>query len=178
MTRKLSLLALALTLSACATQTPYRPAESRNDYGYRETQLTNDRYRVTFSGNSSTGADVTKDFALLRAGELTLQKGYDWFQLVDRKTDKDVNYQTIDTGFYDPPTTSVYQRCGLTRCSTYVYTTPGFGFSGGSATTTSTTAYTSELEIVMGKKPMPKSAEAYDARELVATLRRLMEPKR
>ena len=46
----------ALAVSACATATPYQPAAAGRFGGYAEQKLENDRYRVSFSGNSVTFA--------------------------------------------------------------------------------------------------------------------------
>jgi hypothetical protein len=163
--------ALAL-LAGCATQTNYQPAEKRGADGYTETKLTANRYRVTFVGNSATPSETVKDYALLRAAELTLQEGYDWFQIAHLDGDKKTNSTYFDGGTAFPAQTSVYQRCGLMSCDTYVASSPGFG--GGIGTVSHNTAYSSALEIVMGKRPMPKTADSYDARELASTLRRTM----
>lgn len=163
-----------LLLAACASQTPYKPASKADTYGYTETRLTGDHYRVAFSGNASTPADTTRDFALLRAAELTLQNGNDWFQLISRSTDKKTQTSGLDSGPDFVPQQTVYQRCGLLRCDTVVTTTPGYvgGFDSGTTTTSNT--YTSEVEIAMGKNPMPTTAESYDARQMVASLRRML----
>lgn len=166
---------LTLSLSGCATQTPYQPAEKRGAEGYTETKLGDTRYRITFTGNSTTPAETVKDYALLRAGELTLEKGSDWFQLVDSSNDKKVQTSTtVDSGLGIAPATEVYQRCGLLRCSTVVTTSPGYGSGFDVGTTTTSSSYTSSLEIVMGKKPMPNKVESYDARDLVTSLRGIM----
>lgn len=173
------LLLLTVLLTACATQTPYKPAAERGAEGYTETRLTNDRYRISFRGNSLTPADTVRDYALLRAAELTLQEGQDWFQLIDSDTDKNVRSSTsVDSGFISPPQTSVYQRCGLLACDTTVVTTPGYASGPDLATTTTTTSYTTTLDILIGKKPMPAKAESYDARQLAGNLRRLLQPQR
>ncbi|MGH8460103.1 MAG: CC0125/CC1285 family lipoprotein [Stenotrophobium sp.] len=176
MIRHAFLFATLLTLLAgCATQTPYQPAEKIGAEGYTETQLTANRYRVTFVGNAETPAETVKDYALLRAGELTLQKGYDWFQLANRDNDKKQGSTgTVDTGFGFPGQTSVYQSCGLLRCNTTVIDQPGFGADFGTVTTAENPSYSSSLEVVMGRNPMPDSVESYDARQLVTTLRARM----
>jgi len=167
--------ALLLTLSGCATQTAYQPAEKRGAEGYTETKLGENRYRVTFTGNSVTPAETVKDYALLRAGELTLEKGNDWFQLANSSNDKKVqSATTVGSGLDFPPTTDVYQRCGVLGCRTTVATSPGFSTGIDVGTTTTSTSYTSSLEIVMGKKPQPEGAQTYDAHELVGTLRAQM----
>ena len=174
-TRSVALVAVIVVLAGCASQSTYQPAEKRGAEGYTETKLTNNRYRVTFTGNSVTPAETVKDFALLRAAELTLQEGYDWFNLADRNTDKKVHSSTsVGTGINFPSQTQVYQRCGLLNCDTVVATSPGFSSGADIATTTTSTSYSSALEIVLGKYPMPNTVESYDARQLASTLRRLM----
>lgn len=171
-------LLLAL-LVACATQTPYAPAEERGAPGYTETKLTSNRYRITFTGNSSTPAETVKDYALLRAAELTLQEGHDWFQLADRETDKKVQSTTAGgAGFVVPGHTTVYQQCGVLGCDTAVVSEPGFSTGVGAGTTSSRSSYTSSLEIVLGKNPRPSSVQAYDARQLASTLRARLNESR
>lgn len=171
----LAFMTLLVLLAGCASQTPYQPAEKRGAEGYTETRLTDTRYRITFTGNALTPAETVKDYALLRAGELTLEKGYDWFQLANSSDDKRVQSTTAVGSSLDfPSETAVYQRCGLVRCSTTVATSPGFSSGFDVATTSTSAAYSSSLEIVMGRKPMSKTVESYDAHELVASLRALI----
>jgi hypothetical protein len=47
----------ALALAACATATPYQPAGQGSRYGYSDMRLQEDRYRVTFAGNSVTSRE-------------------------------------------------------------------------------------------------------------------------
>ena len=176
MFRKTNILVfLLVALAGCATQTTYHPADKRGDDGYTDTKLTDTRYRVTFTGNSNTPSETVKDHALLRAAELTLSQGYDWFQLADRETDREVSGSTsVGGGVSFAPTTHAYQRCGLVSCNTAT-TYSGMSTAVGIGTTTASTAYSSALEIVLGKYPMPTSVESYDAQQLASTLRRLMK---
>lgn len=174
-----SIVLVTAMLVACASETPYKPAESRGDYGYTETALGDNRYRVTFEGNSTTPSETVQDYALLRAAELTLAQGYDWFEAVDRNQDKKTRSTTTDTGFgasYHQSQT-YYRNCDLLgNCDTVV--TGGTVVSPGSgiATTTSRSSYQYSLEIVMRKNPISDSAGAYDARKLASALRqRLIE---
>jgi len=171
----------AALLAACATQTPYKAAEARGAVGYTETALTDNRYRIVFKGNTYTDAETVQDYALLRAAELTLETGHDWFQLANRDNDETVRGGNViesglgfDNRFGGP--TAVYQRCGLLSCSAVVTQSPRL--IGSTVTTTPvTTSHTSQLEIVMGKSPLPDSVETYDARQLSTTLRRLMNTR-
>ncbi len=82
-------LASALALASCATPTPYQPATGSGSYrtGYWDQQVENDRFRVTFAGNSLTSRETVERYLLYRAAELTLQNGFDHFVLVDRETE-------------------------------------------------------------------------------------------
>ncbi len=87
MTRVLQLCgsAMLLTLVACTSSpTPYSVATG--DFGYRDQQLEDNRYRVSFTGNSATPRDRVQDYALYRAAELTLANGADYFKVVNRNT--------------------------------------------------------------------------------------------
>lgn len=81
----------ALALGACAsTATPYQPAGTNGARGgYAEQRLEQDRYRVSFAGNSVTSREQVEMSLLLRAAEVTVENGYDWFTTVDRATDRD-----------------------------------------------------------------------------------------
>src|SRR5258706_2570344 len=68
----------AATLTGCATE-----YQSRNlSGGYREEQSGPDTWFIGFSGNGYTTRETVQTFWLYRAAELTLQKGYDGFQIV------------------------------------------------------------------------------------------------
>jgi hypothetical protein len=70
--------------------------------GYSETRLAEDRYQVIFSGNSLTSRDRVEGYLLYRAAELTVQNGYDWFVIVDRLTERDVQTYVEPDPFYHP----------------------------------------------------------------------------
>ena len=58
--------------------------------GYSEQRLAPDRYIVKFHGNELTSRDRVEGYLLYRAAEVTTQNGYDWFTVVDRRTEHDV----------------------------------------------------------------------------------------
>jgi hypothetical protein len=65
---------------------PYRAAPTSTALGYSETQIESNRYFVTLSRHEKRRKSASlEDYALLRAAELTLQNGRDWFW-VDRRT--------------------------------------------------------------------------------------------
>jgi hypothetical protein len=67
-------------LAGCAT--PYKSNGLGGGYG--ETQLAPDVFQVYFNGNSSTTSERARDFALLRAADITLQHGFACFAILDQ----------------------------------------------------------------------------------------------
>lgn len=103
--RRLTLaFAALLVISNCAHPTPYQPrsASSALHRGYSDRQLAQDRYRVTFSGNSLTSRETVEAYLLYRAAELTLEQGYDWFSVINRETDHRITREIRRDPYYDP----------------------------------------------------------------------------
>ncbi|WP_208539119.1 CC0125/CC1285 family lipoprotein [Algihabitans albus] len=156
-----SLLAVALLclLAACASPTPYQPVEDR--FGYAVQPLETDRYRVSFAGNSSTPRETVEDFLLYRAAEVTLDKGQDYFLLVDRDTERLTSFRTTGSGF------GSFSRFG----GSPFY---GRGFAGPSFATATTrprdrfTAY-AQIVVRQGEKPVD-DPNAFDARDVLERL--------
>jgi len=92
--KALAALAAFAGLTACATPTTYHPAESDRAPGYSDERLADNRFRVTFTGNSVTPRQTVENYLLLRAAEVTHQAGYDWFVFDTRDTKKDTKYLT------------------------------------------------------------------------------------
>lgn len=161
--------AVFLTLGACASSPQYVAADSATDYGHSSRKLAENRYRVNFNGRQTTSVQDTRDFALLRAAELTLAEGYDWFQIVDRET------ATATTRRDEPRTGFGYERayytersCGLLSCTRTVRptTTARMSFDSGRPET----KHSHSLEIVMGAGEIPEDGNYYDARAVVKSI--------
>ncbi len=156
MTRVLCTIAALLVLAGCASPTAYAPVADR--YGYAEQQLEDNRYRVTFSGNTVTERETVENYLLYRAAELTRARGYDYFELTERDTDKSTRFLTNYTttgGFL-----SRRDRFGFSA-------SPGF-VSGTSRPITEYEA-TATILLFRGNKPEDK-AQAYDARDVLQRL--------
>jgi len=155
MTRN-SLAAAALCLlTACAGgPTPYQQA--RDGYGYSEQQIEENRYRVSFAGNSATSRQTVEEYLLYRAAELTVQTGHDWFEVVDRDTVQEYS------GYGGSPEVGV----GFGGGSNFGVglSLPVFG-GGGSG------RYTADMDILVhdGQKPQD-DADAYDALSVISRL--------
>ena len=147
-------LTLLVLIVGCGQPTPYQPAT--DGYGYREQQIEDNRYRVSFAGNDLTARETVQNYLLYRAAELTLDEGYDYFVVVDRDLDRSTTYwgtaDSLGAGY-------------LTRWDRY----GGMGLSTYSAEPIE--RYTAYADIVMfqGKKPAD-DVDAYDAHSVVRQL--------
>lgn len=164
--------AASLTLlSACATPTPYQPADltrstpGRSAPGYAETRLEENRYRLGFAGNDLTSRETVENYMLYRAAELTLDAGYDWFEIVNRGTDE----KTRTVGpMRDPFMSGLSWR--FYRGSRWSAWGAWGDPWGGDFDTVQYTRYEATAEIVMHKGEKPDSPNAYDARTLRGNL--------
>lgn len=155
-----------LLLSGCASSSGYVAADSARDHGYSSRKISDERYRVNYNGSRRTNIQDTRDYALLRAAELTVEKGYDWFEVVDR--------ETATIGAREPRVAFGYERamyvqknCGVLGCS---YTSYPTSYSQVHVDSTrEDTRHSHSLEIVMGKGRMPRGGHYYDARAMVDT---------
>ena len=77
--KHLAVAAAFLALAACTTPTPFQPAANPGGPGYTDQRLAENRFRVTFTGNSATRRDQVENFLLLRSAEVTRDAGYQWF---------------------------------------------------------------------------------------------------
>jgi len=89
--KKLSLSLLSLFLFIGCTS--YQPTGLTG--GYSEIQLGENIFQVSFRGNGYTSSERAADFCLLRCAELALEKGYNYFAIVEsEKTSKTSTYTT------------------------------------------------------------------------------------
>lgn len=150
-------------VGGCTTSpTPYQPAA--DGYGYAEQQIEQNRYRVSFSGNSATSRETVENYLLYRAAQLTLESGYDHFAIVNREL------EAGGSGLAGP-------RVGVGVGS-------GGGGNVGLGVGISTllggapsARYAAFADVVMyrGEKPSDDTS-TYDAREIVRRLRPEVAP--
>ena len=91
--------AAVLLLAGCQTATTYHPSTEPGASGYSDEQLTANRYRVTFTGNSATRRDTVENYLLLRSAEVTLKAGYRWFLFDTRDTKTKTTYHSDFAGW-------------------------------------------------------------------------------
>jgi hypothetical protein len=82
--------------------------------GFSSMQLDTNVWQVSFKGNAFTSRERVRDFGLLRAAELTLQNGYNYFLIMSEddytKTDTTQN-QSLKTNMYCNDTGSGDMNC-------------------------------------------------------------------
>ena len=167
MIRPFLILAAAATLTACATAPPpYAAASSQTGAGYSETQIEGNRYFVTYRAPGGASAAVIEDYALLRAADLTLQNGREWFW-VDRRS-----VEAHDASYGPSVGVGVGGGSWGGRSGTSVGVGINFPIGGQSGPR----ARSATLEIRFGEGPKPEDANAYDARATSANLRARAAP--
>lgn len=168
-----------LSLTACTTATPYQPdiAGQRVSGGYSEQRTGEDRYRVNFAGNSLTSRDRVEGYLLYRAAELTVQDGYDWFLIVDRLTERDVETYVHPDPLYRPWYGGEYgywrPHWRYYRGGRWSIWHPEWGgpFLDGPTEVQTIERFEAHAEIVMRRGPVPAGEErAFDARRVIADL--------
>lgn len=155
---------LALALGACATATPYQPATPSSGGGYSERRIEDNRYQVSFRGNSLTERDTVETYLLFRAAELTLAQGFDYFIV----TTRDVNKQS--RVYAEPGPYAGFRPY-------YSWYAPRFGWRPfydpfwDDTTYREVTKFEATAEIVMrrGQKPAD-DPKAFDARQVQSNL--------
>lgn len=159
--RVLLIFILAGLVSACATAvgTPYAPANAQG-YGYEDSRIEDDRFRVIFRGDGATPLELVEDYALRRAAEIAANNGYEWFRIVR----KDINGEEkggvgVGAGV---GTGSFGRRGGVS-----------VGLGGDLGTIGAREFFTVRLEILCGSGEKPSDSEIYDAQSVLSTVREL-----
>lgn len=159
---------ILLSMSGCASQSPtnnsaYKPAKN-SGFGYKETLLGPNHYRVQFKSSGSTKR--AQDYALLRAAELTTEQGYDWF--VVTKRDLDTNDERKSIGPDINSRQVIERNCGLLGCNSRVQSVPELDMGIDENPFPDVKVI---LEINFGKGIRPSTKNTYDAIETSEKLR-------
>ena len=98
---------LLLFSAGCGNPTPYQRMQGGgllglgDKEGYEEVQVDGNTFRVNFQGNGHTSKETVERYTLYRCAELTLERGYDYFVVVDESSATDIsssyNYGTEST---------------------------------------------------------------------------------
>lgn len=145
-----------LFLSACAGQPAYREAQ-RGGFGYSERQITDEQFRVNFKARGDN-IGMALDYAMLRASELTLERGYDWFRVTSRETF--VDRERVSNSHIGFGTGYPYGRRG-----------PSTNYHLGLTLGDGRSEVEVNLEIRLGRGPLPDDENVYKASEVFENLR-------
>ncbi len=152
-------LALALTVGACATPAAYAPPP------FAEIPIEEGRYRITFQGRGDPA--WANDQVLLRASELALQGGYEWFVIDGRHTDV---AQPSGSGPHVSIGGSSFSFGRRSGSSVGL----GVGFDLSQLAGGGRPRVISSAEVRFGRGPRPEGA--YDARDVARTIGGRMGP--
>jgi hypothetical protein len=154
------ILGLLTLVAGCATPAPYAPRGPGQPTGYTDRQLSNNRWRVTFTGNSVTPRETVENDLLLRAAEVTLAAGQGHFLFDTRDTRAQTRYDAFPTG-------PAFGGFGYWR----FHPRWGYGAFGPDVEIVSSTKYESYAEIVvLTDAEATREARAVDARAVIAHL--------
>tara|TARA_R100001126_G_C4786766_1_gene129870 strand:- start:31 stop:522 length:492 start_codon:yes stop_codon:yes gene_type:complete len=154
-----AILIAASLLAACASNAAYGPASKSGAMGYSSQQIETGRYQVSYTDSDPSRA---RDRALLRAAELTLQEGSDWFEITSSFTDRS------EEGRSGGSSVSIGGSSGSHGRSSSVGVGVGIGIPINGSSSGSVTEV---LEIVTGKGAKPDRPTVYDARSVDINLR-------
>ena len=156
--------AAALVLAGCETATPYHPSTEPGAAGYSDEQLTANRYRVTFTGNSATPRETVEDYLLLRSAEVTLKAGYHYFLFDTRDTKTKTTYHSDFAGWPGWPGRGWYWH--------------SWAFGPDEMDARPVTRYEAYAEIVLMTDDQAKSeARAVDAQQVLDHIGSAAKPK-
>jgi hypothetical protein len=166
MIRTLVFAAACSALAACATTPSYAPAACASGAGYSETQIESNRFHVTYRAGGAADAQLLQDYALLRAADLTLEHGREWFW-VDRSTiDADDSHNGPSFGI------GIGGGSWGSHSGGSVGVGMNFPIGGGGGQR----ARAATVEIRLGEGPRPDDPNAYDARATSQNLRAHLTP--
>jgi hypothetical protein len=165
--RAIALLGIGLLfLASCATK--YAPATGSfwdGHTGYSEIPFDSTTYQVTFCGNNNTSDEVVNRYALYRCAELTSQRGFDYFVILNDNDvaaiTKTVNHngqqQTQIQHTVDPQTGRVVPVAVTTTNST------------STVTTQAAHTVTNTIRMFTGQRP-DDNPYAYEAKAMVTMM--------
>jgi hypothetical protein len=155
-----------LFLASCATK--YEPATGSfwdGHTGYSEIGLDSTTWQVTFCGNNNTTDEVVNRYALYRSAELTSQRGFDYFVILDNN---DVAALTSTVNHNKTQQTKIEHKIDpQTGQSVPVKVTTTNSTS--TVTTQAAHTVTKTIRMFMGARPAD-NPDAYEAKAMVTMM--------
>nr|WP_321359048.1 hypothetical protein [uncultured Hyphomonas sp.] len=159
--KRLLMCSAIVLVAACASTPAYGPAAKSGAMGYESLQIENDRFQVSYT---DTDAAKARDRALLRAAEVTMEQGKDWFEVTNSySSDESTRSSGSRTSVSIGGSTGSYGRSSVGMGVGIGFPLGGTSSSGGKVTEV--------LEIKVGSGEKPDRPNVYDARSVDINLR-------
>lgn len=153
---------LISVLAACASSQPSYKAADERGFGYSDKELAKDMYWVRYKSRD-TDAKRATDYALLRAAELTLAQGYEWFVVSEKEVSGNALTHQRDVEVkIDTMANCTSDMCGSIPASRK------YGSDGVNIEQEKRADFTVELTVLFGKGERPEPRYVYDAQEVIA----------
>ena len=132
--------------------------------GYSETQLAENIYSVSFKGNAYISKEKVADYTLLRSAELTLERGYKYFAIID--VEEYTQHSTYTTTPTYHTTGSAYGTGNYANFNATTYQTGGQTYHY---------AKPSKSNTILLLNEKPESAFVFDAEFIYNSIRKKYE---
>lgn len=129
----LSIIGIITILSGCSTT--YKSTGLTG--GYSDTRLSSDIFQVSFRGNGFTSREKASDFSLLRAAELTIQNGFNYFIILNKENYLRNSTYTTPTTYRTNLNTNSYSNFNTNSYSNNIYGNVNTNTYGNAYTTAS-----------------------------------------
>ncbi len=147
-------------VAACASTSAYGPAAKSGAMGYESLQIEENRFRVSYTDSEAAKA---RDRALLRAAEVTMENGGEWFEITSSYTSDESTRTGSRSSISIGGSSGSYGRSGSVGVGVGIGFPLGGSSSGGKVTEV--------LEILIGTGEKPDRPNVYDARSVDINLR-------
>ncbi len=124
--------------------------------------IESNRYQVSYK---AVNEETARNYALLRAAELTLENGDDWFRITNAYTDGDDRRQGRGSSVSIGGSSGSYGRSSV-----------GVGIGLGFPLGGSSQQATHVIEILTGSGPKPDDPNVYDARQVQSSVLAAPQP--
>lgn len=154
----------SLAMCACATSIYHGRGEG-GESGYTDTRISEERWRVEYSGDSMDTREAVERFMLRRAAELTLQNDFNWFLLEQPELSEDVEIVVVarDSGEERSLWSPTWIRHSALRGTDLLPYGRDAPTAAPEPYAYDVTRYSAVAEIVMGRGAPPSGAFVADA---------------
>lgn len=116
--KKIISVAFVLILAGCAIGRSYHNSDNMWKLGYSDAQLNERVYRVSYAGYSIPQNECD-DFVIMRASEITKEKGYKYFHILDEKQSSQSQTFYVPGSTYTTGTVSGYGNVAQVNAASY-----------------------------------------------------------